>query len=809
MFTNPLAKFLWSHALMIVAALSYAQAGLRADGLTGDEVYKQKCATCHGLTGEGSKEKYPRRLEGDRSVAQLAKLIAKTMPEDNPGTLAADEADKVAGYIHDAFYSRIARERNRPARVEMTRLTVKQYRNAVADLIGSFQGAATWGEERGLRGEYFNGRDFRNDRRALERRDPEVCFDFATASPDFAKIDAAEFTIRWMGSVLAPETGEYEFIVKTDHAVRLWVNDNKQPLIDAWVKSGKDTRYQASLYLVAGRAYPLRLEFTKAKQGVNDMKKAQFAPASITLAWKPPYGVETTIPARLLSPNFVPEAYIVATPFPPDDRSYGWERGSTISKAWDQATTDAALATASYVAAHLSELTGVRDDAADRDRKSREFCLRFAERGFRRPLTPEQKATYVDHQFDAAKDVETAVKRVVLLVLKSPRFLYREMGQGGDSYEVASRLSFGLWDSLPDQSLLDAAARGQLKTREQLTRQAERMLPDLRTRAKLRDFLFQWLKVEQPPDLAKDPMRYPGFDPALVANLRTSLDLFLEDIVWSDASDFRRLLLSDEVPLNGSLAKYYGAKLPSHMADQIAEGLADLYGVRPPAEPQFQKVQLNPAQRAGILTHPYLMACFAYTGESSPIHRGVFLARGVLGRGLRPPPEAVAPLPPDLHPSLTTRERVMLQTKAQNCMTCHGMINPLGFTLEHFDAVGRYRDQDKGKPIDASGSYLLDTGKTVQFGGARDLGVFLANDSEVHAAFAEQLFHHLVKQSIRAYGTDEREALRKYFAANGFNIRKLAVEIVTTASTPPGKTEAQIPKTDSNSRAESTKGASQ
>src|SRR5262249_858246 len=158
---------------------------------------------------------------------------------------------------------------------------------------------------------------------------------------------------------------------------------------------------------------------------------------------------------------------------------------------------------------------------------------------------------------------------------------------------------------------------------------------------------------------------------------------------------------------------------------------------------------------------------------SSPIHRGVFLARGVLGLSLRPPPEAVVPLPPDLHPDLTTRERVTLQTKANNCMTCHGIINPLGFTLENFDAVAKYRDKDHGKAGENAGRYRTREGKTVNVNGARELAAFLAGSEEAQEAFVEQMFHFLVQQPARAYGPATLAELRKSFAANGFNIRKL------------------------------------
>src|SRR5262249_9149130 len=160
--------------------------------------------------------------------------------------------------------------------------------------------------------------------------------------------------------------------------------------------------------------------------------------------------------------------YACSTPFPPDDRSLGWERGSTVSKEWDQATTDAALETAAYVAARANEFVNVRrDDAPDRKQKLQAFCHQFAQRAFRKPLRDDQQPV-VGRQFNAVMDPQVGVKRVVVLVLKSPRFLYREVGAGSEAYDVASRLSFGLWDSIPDRELLEAAAAGRLSTKEQV-----------------------------------------------------------------------------------------------------------------------------------------------------------------------------------------------------------------------------------------------------------------------------------------------------------------------------------------------------
>jgi hypothetical protein len=178
------------------------------------------------------------------------------------------------------------------------------------------------------------------------------------------------------------------------------------------------------------------------------------------------------------------------------------------------------------------------------------------------------------------------------------------------------------------------------------------------------------------------------------------------------------------------------------------------------------------------LTHPYLMATFAYPKDSSPIHRGVFLARNVLGLPLRPPAEAFIPLPAEAHHDLTTRQRVALQTKAQACQTCHSIINPLGFSFERYDAIGRFRDQEKGRPIDATGGYITRDGKLVQFKDVRELAEFLANSPEVHESFVAQFFHHLVRQPIRAFGVHKLAELRQYFVDHDCNMRMLAKEII-------------------------------
>jgi hypothetical protein len=472
------------------------------------------------------------------------------------------------------------------------------------------------------------------------------------------------------------------------------------------------------------------------------------------------------IPARHLSPKTVAETLIVSTAFPPDDGSSGYERGISVSKAWHQATTNAAIEAANKVVEQLDALTRSKGGDKDRAEKVKGFVGAFAERAFRRPLSAEERALFVEGPFKDAKDVETGAKRAVLLILKSPRFLYPELpGATADGHAVATRLALSLWDSLPDKALLDAAAAGKLATAEQVSAQARRMLKDPRARAKVKEFLHDWLETDHAEEISKDPAAFPGFDEALLADLRTSLDVFLDAVVWDGASDYRQLLLADYIYLNERLAKFYGVALPS---SSVSGG--------------FEKVKFDAKERSGVLTHPFLLSSLAYHKNSSPIHRGVFLTRNIVGRALKPPPMAIEFMDDRFDPSLTMREKVTELTRSNACMGCHSVINPLGFSLEQFDAVGRFRTMDNNKPVDPTGEFPTADGKSIKLKGARDVAEYAANAPDAHRAFIRQLFDHQVKQPADAYGPETLERLRGKFVASQFNIQELLVEIATTAA---------------------------
>jgi len=727
---------------------------------TGEVVYREDCLRCHGPMGQGVAGKSDEPLLGEKSVAFLAKYIARDMPEDDPGTLSPAEALASAQYIHDAFYSAEARARNNPPRLELAHLTERQYRESLTDLLGSFRRGGSTSEAGGLVGVYRGLKDGdstntdKNEAKFLERVDADLDFDFGTKAPA-GGARAEQFKITWTGSLLVPDTGEYDFRVTTPNGVRVYVNaptngSEKNALIDLWVSSAMLRSGHGQAFLLGGRSYPLKVEFFKYKDKT----------ASIKLEWRPPGGAWTVIPAENLSPKFSSSVYVVTVPLPPDDASMGYERGVSVSREWTEAVAKGGLQAAALLAPRLHEYAGTTATAPDRAEKLKAFTWRFAQLAYRRPLTTEQQAD-LTKLFAPEVTPEIAAKRAILHVLSSPYFLYPATGPQDDN-AVAARLALALWDSLPDETLLQAAAKGALKTPEQVRAQAQRMQKDPRAKAKLRDFLHHWLHVEEGAEIAKDQAAYPGFDPGVVMDLRTSLDLFAEGVVWSEASDYRQLLLSDTILMNERLAKFYGQKLP--------EG----HGFRP--------VKMDADQRAGVLTHPYLLATFSYTKSTSPIHRGVFLSRNILGRMLKPPPMAIAFMDDKFDPSFTMREKVTELTAKPACQSCHITINPLGFSFERFDAVGRVRETDNAKPVNTVSEYIASDGTVLMLKGARDVAVHAAESEAGQAGFVRNLFQAMVKQPTTAYSPELLAQLTERFRRDQYHVRNLAVEVAVVAA---------------------------
>ncbi len=767
----------------------------------GEKLFADQCARCHGGDGQGTEAYYPDPLAGDHPVGRLVEIIDATMPEEDPEACTGKDARDVAAFVHRRFYSDQARRDRQAARIELSRLTVPQYRNAVTDLVQSFRRppkpraadsddakseegdakfeegdaeAATVGSAgRGLAATYFKSRSLDRKHQVVERTDPLIDFDFGEGVPepedDFE--DDEEFSIRWEGGLFVERTGQYEIRLYSENGVKLWLNDPDAPLLDGWVRSGDKTDHVESVFLLGGRTYPLRIDFHKRKD----------PSAAVRLSWQPPDGVREPIPTHHLRLGEFPPVFVVSTPFPPDDRSTGYERGTRVTKDWAEATTFAAIETANGVIEHLDSLAGIdRDEQAEhRRKKAKSFAKDFVERAFRGRLSDDERDRYVERHFADEENVNKAIKRVVILALKSPRFLYPGLqvfagtqddydgvegaAEGHRDFTIATRLALTICDGLPDGGLLKAARDGELHTREQVERHARRLLDDPRARTKSLEFFRHWLRLDQPYDLSKDPEHFPEFDSRLVVDLERSLLRFVEATVWGEDSDFRELFRSDEMWVNPRMAEFLGLQTPD--------------------DDDFRPVEVDGEPRAGILTHPFLMSTFAHTKETSPIHRGVFLARGILGRTLRSPPDAIELVDASMLPDMTTRQRVAEQTKPDSCQNCHGMINPLGFALENYDAVGRYREREPGGPIDASGTYRPSQGEPIRFQNAVELAGQLVEHHETARNFVERMFEFLTKQPIGAYRSGLSGELTEAFTSSGYHVRELIVRIAVAAAT--------------------------
>jgi len=345
------------------------------------------------------------------------------------------------------------------------------------------------------------------------------------------------------------------------------------------------------------------------------------------------------------------------------------------------------------------------------------FIEGFGRRAFRRPLDHGETIAFktLYSRLVASLGHEEALTAVIEAALQSPQFLYRveaprDLPEFGSvalgPYEMASRLSYFLWGTMPDEELLSAAANGELSLDADIERQARRLLADERAHERVLEFHHAWLGLAQLTSLTRE--RAPeGFS----ASLRQSLDAFVSDVFWRPGGSLNDLFTSPTV--------YIDARL------------ADVYELAPPMQ-GFDARDLRP-HRSGLLTQPALLALLANDDQSSPIRRGVFVRDRLLCAPVPAPPPSVDNSPPDPDPSLTTRQRFAVHTEDDECATCHLAIDPIGFSFEGFDHLGRARSEENGLPIDTSGA-LIDSGDAAIDGplaSALELGARLSGSREV------------------------------------------------------------------------------
>jgi hypothetical protein len=460
--------------------------------------------------------------------------------------------------------------------------------------------------------------------------------------------------------------------------------------------------------------------------------------------------------------------------FLPDQRSLGFDNIAsvqTVSRLQVEQYENAARMLAAQAVQNMSKLLACdpvgAQAALGEQGCARKFIADFGRRAYRRPLTQvERDRLFTLYSAQRARyGFDMAIAQVVAALLQSPHFLYRPelgmVGPGGIAkptpHEMASRLSYLVWASMPDDTLLAAADAGRLATPQELGAEVERMLANEKARPALAHFHEQWLGLEQLDTLSKDTTVYKTFTPELLELMKRETILFLEDLVLKGDGRIETMFGATYTFANAKLAAFYGAS--------GAPGTA------------FAKVTLPSRQRAGLLTHAGLLAAHADSYQSSPIKRGVFVREGLLCQPLAPPPNNLNTAPPPAKAGQTTRERFKALTASETCRSCHVLIDPVGFGLENYDGIGAWRDRDQGLPVDASGE-LVGTDVDGPYNGALELGQKLARSAAARSCLVTQWFHFASGREATDRDACTLTRLKETLDGKGKDLRRLIVALV-------------------------------
>ena len=400
----------------------------------------------------------------------------------------------------------------------------------------------------------------------------------------------------------------------------------------------------------------------------------------------------------------------------------------------------------------------------------RRIVSSFMRRAFRRPVTPAEVNGFVSLARAAGQQGESfedAIGLALQAVLVSPDFLFRierdrAVPAGRRAYtisehELATRLSYFLWASMPDARLRRLAVQGGLRAPGVLDAEVRRMLQDPKARSLVEEFGGQWLQVRALESVAPDKDRFPDFDDYLRLSMRRETDLFFERIVREDRSilDFLR---AQETFVNERLARHYG-----------------LQGVSGPA---FRRVSLPGPERGGVLTHASVLTVSSYATRTSPVLRGKWILENLLDAPPKDPPPGVVNLEEaKTGEGASVREQLEAHLADPTCAACHRRMDPLGFGLEHYDAIGRWRDEDGGGGIDASGR--LPDGRT--FEGPAALRAILADEEEAFTkALASKLLTYALGRGLQPADRQTVRTIARAMPSRDYRFSGLVLEIVTS-----------------------------
>jgi Protein of unknown function (DUF1592)/Protein of unknown function (DUF1588)/Protein of unknown function (DUF1595)/Protein of unknown function (DUF1585)/Protein of unknown function (DUF1587) len=475
-----------------------------------------------------------------------------------------------------------------------------------------------------------------------------------------------------------------------------------------------------------------------------------------------------------------------ADSFPVDrDGEFTFRRAGLVAAVDASRIGGAAEALANLPDAKLATILPCMPAAAGEEEGcARTFITNFGQRAYRRPLNNEEIdrhfKLYRDARGAAQLDFRGAIRLLVEAMLQSPNFLYHwELDPGAAAtegkvvrlgpYQMASRLSYALWGSMPDEKLFEAAAKNQLGSEADIEGQVSRMLGDAKARETMLTFFEEWFGFDELADRPKDPKIYPEWKDDLKAAMAGELRAFIDHVVFDG---------------DGKLETLLGANFS--FVNQV---LAGVYGKTGVTGTQLARTELDPKQRGGLLTLSGWLTLTGAVDGSHPVQRGKMIYERLLC-GVLPPPPPDVPEPKAPAPGLTTRERFAEHGQSACAQGCHQHIDALGFAFEHYDGLGKYREMDAGKPVDASGTVNLD-GAPKSFNNARELSQLLAGSSEARRCLVTQMARF-------ALGRHDVEADRASIDAslNGFEESGHSLRGLLTAITKSRTFRYRTPPTD-------------
>ncbi|MFO0604265.1 MAG: DUF1592 domain-containing protein [Polyangiales bacterium] len=400
---------------------------------------------------------------------------------------------------------------------------------------------------------------------------------------------------------------------------------------------------------------------------------------------------------------------------------------------------------------------------------ARTVLSRFARRAWRRPVTDAEVTRllgFLDVARTQGEGFEEGLKLALQAVVLSPHFLFRvELDPDPTSlavhplndHELAARLSYFLWSSMPDDALFALADAGRLRDPATLRAQVERMLADPKARAFVDNFAGQWLFTRAVPEHDADPARFPGFTAAVKTSLRAETEAYFEHFLRDDVG-MGEFLTADYSFLDDTVARYYG--------------------VTAPAGTGLRRTTLPPTRR-GVLSQGSLLAVTSHPDRTSPVRRGQWVLNQLLCAPPPPPPPNVEGLPVEAMPTGTLRQRMERHRTQPSCASCHALMDPIGFAFEGFDAVGVARTTDSGFPVDTTGT-LPGTGEP--FTDNASLAALLQRDPRFPRCVTQQVFTYALGRGPANYDQPVIDQITSEWSGAGMRLRDLVVRVVTSES---------------------------